>query len=298
MLMLCTASFGAVKLDAETRTKHFIIKHEPDMETTARIIGESCEEWLASISKELNATSAPPRPITVMLYPNKTGITDQNDNSNPSSVVGRASSSGYIELDASGELTSPDQIAGHEIAHIVIFNKLGNDVGLLPLWFNEGIAKYMSKSFDDTDKTKLGDALAGDTIIPLSELSNKFPDDKDQALAYAESISAITFFVRTYGEHSLAAVLNETVASGSFDKAMIKVTGISEKQFESMWMKNLEGNFGILIRFSRTIMGLVTIAMPILALAAYLAVRRKKQRLALKYELEEANRREWGEGGW
>jgi hypothetical protein len=298
LLAAWQAAAENVRLVAATRTPHFLIRHDPELKPTAVVIGQDCEYWLAEIGRRLDLPDRPGPPIPVLLYRNQGEFRRATGHDRPGEVLGRASSRGLVELDASGIFAPAEQIAGHEITHVVIFRILGPRSDVLPLWVNEGTAKFMTEDWDELDSTALANAITEGTLIPLSSLARTFPPDERETLAYAESSSAVTFFVRRYGERALVRLIHATARTGSFESAMREVTGGSASEFERRWLVSLQGRYG-----SPRIMRLVGIAgllaMPLIAIAAYLALRRRRRRIIQQYDLEEweeANWRDWGGG--
>lgn len=297
LTVLSEPAGARLPLSSATYTKHFIIRHDPDFKSTADVIGDACESWLSEISKNLEVDDIRGEPIPVFLYQNQQEFKEGTGRERPGLTVGLASSHGYIELDASGVFASAEQIAGHEIVHVVIFRILGDDIDLLPLWVNEGAAKFFTQDWDIIDRTTLANAITRGEIIPLSSLTDRFPRGRE-TLAYSQSASAVRFLVDTYGESAPARLIHATVRTRSFDAAMHEVTGGSPAQFEQQWRQSIEGRiaFSRLLRFA-SIVGLLS--MPVLAIAAYLAIRRRQRRMIERYEQEEweeANWRDWTGG--
>lgn len=273
-------------LSGATRTQHFLIRYEPDLRATASVLGQACEGWLAEISRKLQLESKPDSLIPVFLYRNQGEFSKATGYDRPGQVLGRASSRGYVELDASGIFASAEQIAGHEIVHVVIFRILGPNSDALPLWFNEGTAKFLTNDFDQIDRTVLADAITSGTLLPLPSLAANFPKGDQQTLAYAEGTSAITYLVKSHGEHALAQIIHETARTGSFDAAMRKVIGESPDEFERKWRLSLEGRYGF-PRLMQTLGRIGFMAMVVIIFAAYIAIRRRRRRLIERYQLEE-----------
>jgi hypothetical protein len=289
-------SAASVHLSGATRTAHFLIRYDPSIKATAEVIGDRCEDWFKEISRRLELEKPPDSLIPVFLYRNPQEFSEATGQDKPGEVLGLASSKGYIKLDISGFFAPAERIAGHEIVHVVIFHILGKNEDKLPLWANEGIAKYITSDWDNVDQTILGNTVADGNLLTLSSISKRFQHGQRETLAYAEGASAIKFFTQSYGEPALAELLHKTADTGSFDAAMVEVTGQTASQFEHRWKSSLEKRYGSpqLIRIARVI-GLLTF--PLLVIAAYLALRRRKRRIIKQYELdewEEANWRDWG----
>jgi hypothetical protein len=298
VLFLCSSIAIALPLNDITSTDHFIIHHDRDLKVKAQLLGEACEAWLSELSGKLDFNQPITQPIPIFLYRNQRDFSKATGVDKPGRVLGRASTDGTIELDASDVYAPSGQVAGHEITHVLIFRILGKNSGHLPLWLNEGTAKYLTNDFDMVDRTILANAITSDEILTLSSLTNSFPKGDKETLAYSEGTSAVQFFIRVYGLKKLTRVIHATGRYSSFEKAMIEVTRSSPSQFEIDWLKSIEGAYGLsqAARFAR-IAG--AIAMPALAVGAYLGIRRRRRRVIERYEREEweeANWRDWGGG--
>jgi hypothetical protein len=292
LLLTGFAWAGQIALPGTTETAHFIIHYPQGMDGTAVVLGRQCEDWLTDIRQRLDLQTLPLTKIPVSIYRDQQDFTKATGHERPGEVVGLASSQGYLELDVSGVLAPPAQIAGHEIVHLVIFRILGPRSDAFPLWANEGTAKYMTDDFDNVDRTILADAATSGRLLPLSSLNYGFPDGDDRSLAYAEGTSAVTFFVKTYGERSLARLIHATARTGSFDTAMREVTGASTQDFERRWMRNVEGTI-ITPQVVRIVSSIGLIAVGVLIIGAYIGMRRRKQRLMERYALEEWQGPDW-----
>ena len=100
--------------------------------------------------------------------------------------------------DVADRLRSP-RIAPHELTHLVFDTAVSNPYHFPPRWLNEGLAVYLSEGF--ALATTAVDAAAGrGALMPLTALVGQFPTTYERfSLAYAESISAVDYLVRTYG---------------------------------------------------------------------------------------------------
>jgi len=289
---------GPVVLSGVIRTDHFLIRHHPDLRAPAAVTGDACENWLGRISTALGVRGYSGPPIPVFLYRDQREFKRATGYDRPGEAIGLASSSGYVVLDASGAYAAPEEIAGHEIVHILIYRMLGRKAGVLPLWFNEGTARFLTDDWDRVDRSALADAAGAGELLPFSSIARSFPGGDKEGLAYAEGTSAVAFLARTYGRKAVAGLLHELARTGSFEAAVRAVTGGSVEQFESRWRLSIEGPYH-LSQVTRAIGLLGLLAMPVLVVAAYLALRRRQKRIVEEYEQEEwerANWRDWGGG--
>jgi len=188
-------------------------------------------------------------------------------------------------VDASGVFAVPEEVLSHEIAHAVIFRVLGPNAPALPLWMNEGLAQYESRELTYDDDQLVADTAAEGSLLALTSLSDDFPRGST-AVAYAESSSAVRYMVAKHGRSSPRIMLAELARTGSFDKAMVKATGMTGARFADSWLAKMERKYQGL-RITRTITAVISVLMSALAVAAYLVRRKQKIEAAKRWEQEE-----------
>jgi hypothetical protein len=135
-----------------------------------------------------------------------------------------------------------DKVAAHELSHILL-HQAANDAAI-PRWFDEGIAMYMANQWSWNRTMTLLQAHIFNRVIPLRKLYGNFPRYGDPAnLAYSQSMSVVRFMVSTYGEESIAELIQEMGRTQSFDEALMKTIGIDESQLELKWKDYLDRNY-------------------------------------------------------
>ncbi len=127
----------------------------------------------------------------------------------------------------------------HELTHLVIDTAAGNPYHLLPRWLNEGLAVYESQGYDSSDRGLVATAVSADTLIPLDGLIGQFPTGEGFFLAYAESVSAVDFMIRTYGSDALVAVVRSYKDGRTDAEAFQKGLGVDAAAFEAAWIADL-----------------------------------------------------------
>jgi hypothetical protein len=128
----------------------------------------------------------------------------------------------------------------HELTHLVIDTAAGNPYHFLPRWLNEGLAVYESQGYDASDRGRVSDAVGAGTLIPLDGLVGQFPTSADGFfLAYAESVSAVDFMVRTYGSDALVALVRSYKDGRTDDEAFEQGLGIDTAAFATAWLGSL-----------------------------------------------------------
>jgi hypothetical protein len=133
-----------------------------------------------------------------------------------------------------------DELISHELAHLVFHEAVDNPYQYPPRWLNEGLAVYLSTGYDDGDRRQVQGAAGGGTIIPLEGLGGQFPTRPGrQSLAYAESISAVDYFVDTYGQERLVKLIDAFGEGHGIDGAFVAATGEDFAAFDAAWLDSL-----------------------------------------------------------
>lgn len=127
----------------------------------------------------------------------------------------------------------------HELSHAAIYQFLQTPA---PRWLDEGFAVYNQNiiSIKEYDHM-LQQAYRTDTLIPLSELNNRWPLDETMArLAYAEGRSIVTFLINSYSNEVWSNILDQ-LRRQPVDGAFIEVFGVTLAQMEDIWKSNVLG---------------------------------------------------------
>lgn len=276
-------------------TAHFTVHYDPSDPYLARLMARGAEEHVLRIARDLGCRLARNRPFPLYIYPTHMGLIDAGRLQERRFTVGTAQSNETISVDASGVFESADTIMAHEITHAVIFRILGRQAVRLPLWVNEGLAQHESEEYSDRARTTVAEAAAADSLIPLANLANSFPDKRTD-LAYAQSFLAVRHLTDTYGKSAPRKLLAELARGGSFDEAMRKTIGLSAAAFEDQWYETTTRKFWR-IRFTRIAGGIGSAIMAGLVVVAFLVRRKQKIEAAKQWDqeqFEETLRRQLG----
>jgi hypothetical protein len=145
-------------------------------------------------------------------------------------------------------LITPDQIDDswvgvvipHELTHLVFDTAVHNPFHFPPRWLNEGLAVYLSQGLDPSDRRLVTDAVNSGEVIPLSGLVGQFPTRRDKfSLAYAESVSALDFLLRTYGRPALVKLIRSYATGISDDAAFTAALGVDTAAFNAAWLADI-----------------------------------------------------------
>ena len=130
----------------------------------------------------------------------------------------------------------PDQEIAHEVTHHVFEVATHNPYHAPPFWLDEGLAVYYSEG-PGPRSADLRLGIVQGRIIPLDGLSGAFPATTDAfALSYAEAVSAVDFFLRTYGRTALPELIATYAHGATDDEAFRAATGGNAAAFDAAWL--------------------------------------------------------------
>jgi len=133
-----------------------------------------------------------------------------------------------------------DVLVEHELTHLVFDTAVRNAYHDPPRWLNEGVAVYLSEGLSLGDSSSVRAAAERGAIIPLDALGGLFPTTRDRFnLAYAESVSAVSFFIETYGEDRLVELIRSYAGGVTDDEAFTIATGADLAAFDEAWLASL-----------------------------------------------------------
>jgi Peptidase MA superfamily len=128
----------------------------------------------------------------------------------------------------------------HELVHLVFDTAVHNPYRFPPRWLNEGLAVYLSEGYGSSDRGRVENATQSQELIPLVALGGQFPTDYDRTLlAYAESVSAIDYIVRTQSQDALVSLVNAYADGLTDDEAFTRALGVDLAAFQAGWLADL-----------------------------------------------------------
>ncbi len=131
-------------------------------------------------------------------------------------------------------------VVRHELVHLVFDTAVDNPYHFPPRWLNEGLAVYQSQSYDPGDRSAVESAARAGTLIPLDGLTGQFPTGDGFFLAYAESVSAVDFFIRTHDQDALVALIGSYADGLTDDEAFQAAIGMDTAAFNAAWLADLD----------------------------------------------------------
>src|SRR6185369_8949550 len=120
-------------------------------------------------------------------------------------------------------LGETDHVLGHELVHAFqrdILRKYGSSIAVMPLWFVEGMAEYLSIGRIDANTSMwLRDAAEQDRLPRIDQLI----DPKWFPYRYGQALWA--YLAGRFGEDVIAKCLKSTAKGGAIGR-LVAVTGV------------------------------------------------------------------------
>ena len=124
----------------------------------------------------------------------------------------------------------------HELTHLVFHQLIAQGI-TAPTWFDEGLAVY-NQTFREAElQARWEKALTSHSLLRLSQISDNFPADADQAyLAYAQSWQLLDYMYHTFGKPrmvQLIKLMNNPLTT--FDQDLKQALGVDQLHLENQW---------------------------------------------------------------
>jgi hypothetical protein len=181
------------------------------------------------------------KPIDFFVYASQQPFYDALGPGTRENVGGQANTTTrtLFALIGPGDMSYAETVVPHELTHVVFDEVTTNAYHYPPRWLNEGVAVYVSQGFDSADRSMVRQAASNSTLMPLAAIGGQFPTSQDRFyLAYAESVSAIDYFIRTYGQPALEKLLQAYGTGASDDEAFQAATGADAAAFDRAWQNS------------------------------------------------------------
>jgi hypothetical protein len=182
------------------------------------------------------------------------------------------------------------EVFQHELAHVALHDALGGQH--VPVWLNEGFAVHLSGESPLTRMQTLWTATISETLLPLVQLDNRFPNDIVQTpIAYAQSADVVRHLLRTRYNQRFMAMLHRVRSGQPFEKAMLdaygfEVYGLGANSLEDEWRREVAKRYSFWpVLFSGSMLWIGVLGL----FAVGYFKNRNKQRLTLeRWAVEEA----------
>lgn len=217
-------------------TRHFVVQYEGgENSEIGRKIVNILEDAYSQIGVELSYY--PGKELIVILYSNQQFkyVTD-----GPSWSSGIYD--GKIRIPIGG-LTGEEPMLRNILFHEYTHSLVHSITDKCPTWLNEGLAQYFERKDRESAKRVMKELLKRKSNVHLGVLEGSFLGlNKYQAeLVYTESLSAVSYMIERYGVYRVKEILLELSRGNSIDESFRSAIHTSYKEFESDWLKSLEG---------------------------------------------------------
>jgi len=214
-------------------TAHFDVYYYPEEREGAEIAARMAERWYERLSTRLDHTFARRQPIILYASHAHFAQTSILPGSVPEGVGGFTDHlAGRVVLPFAAGLGETDHVLGHEIVHAFqrdILRKQGRSLSMLPLWFSEGMAEYLSVGdLDANTRMWLRDAAASKQVPSIPQLRDPkwFPYRYGQALWLS--------LADRYGADVVVRAMAARTARNGIAR-LEAATGHSEKELTAVW---------------------------------------------------------------
>jgi hypothetical protein len=183
-------------------------------------------------------------PVDFFIYPDQAAFYDALGPGTRENVGGQANADirTMFALIAPSAIDDPwvSVVVPHELVHLVFDTAVDNPYHFPPRWLNEGLAVYLSEGYSSSDRMAVELAAEEGMLIPLDALTGQFPTTMDGFfLAYAESVSAVDYFIRTHGQEALVQLISSYAEGRTDDEAFEAAIGQDTATFGAAWLADL-----------------------------------------------------------
>ncbi len=184
------------------------------------------------------------RPVDFFIYADDAAFRDALGPGTRENVGGQAHADirTLFALITPSEINDPwvGTVIPHELVHLVFDTAVKNPYRFPPRWLNEGLAVYLSEGYSQSNQSLVSGAVSGGDLMPLDALTGQFPTEADRTyLAYAESVSAIDYLVRTFDQGALVRLVTAYKDGLTDDEAFTRALGESLAAFQDGWLTEL-----------------------------------------------------------
>jgi len=154
----------------------------------------------------------------------------------------------------------------HEVAHVILYQWLGEDYYNLPQWLREGLPS-MAELFPNPDYLQmLNKAYENNSLLPISSLCDTFPlEASNFLLAYAQATDFTWFLYEHYGSSGLDALIKAYADGLSCEQGAQTALGKNLTELERQWRRQAFGENSLLTVIQELLPWLALLAVVILA---------------------------------
>jgi hypothetical protein len=246
--------FGKNKVQYESRewfilrTPHTEIFYYPEEEGLAREVAAIAESTCAEFDTTFNMTLE--KPIPILLYAAHQHFQQTNAARGLiSEGVGGLTEliKGRVILPHTGSRHRLVWVTRHELGHAYMLAKLSQVLrdnkkyryGMPPLWFIEGLAEFVSTTWDSQAEGLLQDAVVSNLALPMTESG----PITGSVLMYKEGQSFLLFLAEKYSRRHVMDLLENWWREDSFEKVFQYTFDRSLRELDVEWFAELRRQY-------------------------------------------------------
>ena len=276
-------------MNVDVRHRQFIVSYSPEDETYAKRLLVVLDKEIAVFENFFNTKLE--GIFTIEIPASQTDY-----NTSAGSNIPEWSNALYMPSQRRMILKKPEwfsseenfeQVISHELSHLFFHQKYGHSA--IPLWFNEGLAEYLSdKRIEMPEGVIIANAIFTRIIIPLMNIDSLLLFNSGRArLAYLESLTAIQFLESIISSRGNEwDEFMEMVNQAGFEITLKSFTTYDQVDFEIFWYRWLSEKYKWFIILNWE--NLIWIFMTIVLLGALYAVRYRNKKTLEDWENDES----------
>ncbi len=234
------------------KTEHFDIYYYPEEQQLAQEVGRMAERWNARLTRVLDHRLSGRQPL--LLYASHPHF--EQTNAIPG-FLGEGTGGvtealrRRIVLPAGASLAETDHVVGHELVHAFQYDIGSRNMQrtmMLPLWFIEGMAEYLSLGPNDPHTAMwMRDAVLAEGREDKDAKKHKLPAIRDlddpRLFPYRWGQALWAYLGGRWGDRIVGDALFAALNGDSIG-ALEAVTGLQEKVLSNQWQEALRNQYG------------------------------------------------------
>jgi hypothetical protein len=183
------------------------------------------------------------------------------------------------------EAVDLDETLRHELSHVALEDAVGGKH--VPVWFNEGVAIWLSHESQYDRLKSLAEATMQDRLIPIADLDRSMPANPGEvSIGYAEAGDFVQYMLRKSDRLRFTSMIDRVKEGQPFDRAVAEAYNADLRKLELEWHHKLEQRFSVL----PILLGgsLIWVGVMGLVIWAWVKRRRRTKAILARWEREEA----------
>lgn len=229
-------------------TEHFNVYFYPEEKEIAEIAANLAEKSYRILEAKFNHHIFNKIPLIIYSSSNYFQQTNVIPNLIPESVAGFTEFyKGRMVIPFNGSYADFERVIRHELVHVFSFGKLHYvmkshkkyNFSSPPLWWEEGLAEYLSSEWDSEAEMLIKDLVISGRLVKLQNLSQLY----GTYFLYKEGQSFLNFVTREYGDDKISLLYDNYWKGKSFSQAARNTFGKSLEELGEDWEYHLKKEY-------------------------------------------------------